>query len=111
VALDRHHGVAAIVGHMLVGFSWVAALVLGAIIAPPDPVAATSVASKAGLLHGLHMPELDGIASQYRRNTWARVGIYPQTAEEIISEFNERALHELNLLLKTSTLSMRLASI
>ena len=43
-------GVVAIVGHALVGLSWAAAFVLGTIIAPADPVAATSVASKTGLL-------------------------------------------------------------
>lgn len=42
-------GVAAVVGHALVGLSWAAAFVLGAIIAPPDPVAATAVAGKTGL--------------------------------------------------------------
>ncbi len=46
-------GVAAVVGHALVGLSWAAALVLGTIIAPPDPVAATAVASKTGLSHRL----------------------------------------------------------
>ncbi|NMM38160.1 MAG: sodium:proton antiporter [Glaciimonas sp.] len=46
-------GVAAVVGHALVGLSWAAAFVLGTIIAPPDPVAATSVASKTGLPHRL----------------------------------------------------------
>jgi hypothetical protein len=46
-------GVAAVVGHVLTGLSWAAAFVLGAIIAPPDPVAATAVASKTGLSHRL----------------------------------------------------------
>ena len=46
-------GIAAIVGHALVGLSWAAAFVLGAIVAPPDPVAATAVASKTGLSHRL----------------------------------------------------------
>ena len=46
-------GVAAVVGHALVGLSWAAAFVLGAIIAPPDPVAATAVAGKTGLSHRL----------------------------------------------------------
>lgn len=46
-------GVAAVVGHALVGLSWAAALVLGTIIAPPDPVAATAVAGKTGLSHRL----------------------------------------------------------
>jgi monovalent cation/hydrogen antiporter len=41
--------VAAAVGHALLGLSWAAAFVLGAIIAPPDPVAATAVAGKTGL--------------------------------------------------------------
>ncbi len=42
-------GVAAVVGHALAGLPWAAAVVLGAILAPPDPVAATAVASKTGL--------------------------------------------------------------
>lgn len=42
-------GVAAMVAHWFVGLSWAAALVLGTIIAPPDPVAATAVAAKTGL--------------------------------------------------------------
>lgn len=46
-------GIAAVVGHSLVGLSWAAAFVLGAIIAPPDPVAATAVAGKTGLAHRL----------------------------------------------------------
>ena len=46
-------GVAAVVGHVLLGLSWAAAFVLGAIIAPPDPVAATAVAGKTGLSHRL----------------------------------------------------------
>ena len=46
-------GVAAFVGHALVGLSWAAALVMGTIIAPPDPVAATAVAGKTGLSHRL----------------------------------------------------------
>lgn len=45
--------VAAIVGHVLVGLPWAAAILLGAILAPPDPVAATAVASKTGLSHRL----------------------------------------------------------
>jgi len=45
--------VAAVVGHVMVGLTWAAAFVLGAIIAPPDPVAATSVAGKTGLSHRL----------------------------------------------------------
>jgi len=46
-------GVTALVGHLLLGLSWAAAWVLGAIIAPPDPVAATAVAGKTGLAHRL----------------------------------------------------------
>jgi Na+/H+ antiporter len=45
--------VAAVVSHALVGLTWAAAFVLGAIIAPPDPVAATAVAGKTGLAHRL----------------------------------------------------------
>lgn len=45
--------VAAVVGHVLVGLSWATAFVLGAIIAPPDPVAASAVAGKTGLSHRL----------------------------------------------------------
>ncbi len=46
-------GVAAVVAHWFVGLSWAAAFVLGAIIAPPDPVAATAVAAKTGLSNRL----------------------------------------------------------
>jgi Na+/H+ antiporter len=46
-------GVVAVIGHFLVGLGWAAAIVLGAIVAPPDPVAATSVAGKTGLAHRL----------------------------------------------------------
>ena len=46
-------GVAAVVGYALAGLSWASAFVLGAIIAPPDPVAATAVAGKTGLAHRL----------------------------------------------------------
>ncbi len=46
-------GVAAVVVHGFVGLSWAAALVLGTIIAPPDPVAATAVAAKTGLSNRL----------------------------------------------------------
>ncbi len=46
-------GVAAVVGHALVGLPWTAAVLLGAILAPPDPVAATAVAGKTGLSHRL----------------------------------------------------------
>jgi CPA1 family monovalent cation:H+ antiporter len=45
--------VAAAVGHWVAGLGWAAALVLGAIVAPPDPVAATAVAGKTGLSHRL----------------------------------------------------------
>jgi NhaP-type Na+/H+ or K+/H+ antiporter len=45
--------VVAVIGHFLVGLGWAAAVVLGAILAPPDPVAATSVAGKTGLPHRL----------------------------------------------------------
>ena len=44
---------AAVVGHALLGLTWAAAFVLGAIVAPPDPVAATAVAGKTGLAHRL----------------------------------------------------------
>ncbi|MFI5257396.1 MAG: cation:proton antiporter [Gemmatimonadales bacterium] len=37
----------------LPGLPWVAALLLGAIVAPPDPVAATAVAQRTGLSHRL----------------------------------------------------------
>ena len=46
-------GVVAVIGHFLVGLGWAAAAVLGAILAPPDPVAATAVAGKTGLSHRL----------------------------------------------------------
>ena len=46
-------GVAALVVHWFVGLSWAAALLLGTIIAPPDPVAATSVAAKTGMSNRL----------------------------------------------------------
>lgn len=46
-------GVVAVIGHFLVGLGWAAAVVLGAILAPPDPVAATAVAGKTGLSHRL----------------------------------------------------------
>ncbi|MDQ6647128.1 MAG: sodium:proton antiporter [Pseudomonadota bacterium] len=46
-------GVAAVVGHALAGLPWAAAILLGAILAPPDPVAATAVAGKTGLSHRL----------------------------------------------------------
>ncbi len=41
------------IGHFLAGLPWAAAFVLGAVIAPPDPVAATAVAGKTGLAHRL----------------------------------------------------------
>ncbi|MGI8548552.1 MAG: cation:proton antiporter [Gemmatimonadaceae bacterium] len=44
---------AAVVAHVLIGLPWAAAFVLGAIVAPPDPVAATTVGSKSGLAHRL----------------------------------------------------------
>lgn len=43
----------ALIGHFVVGLGWASAIVLGAIIAPPDPVAATAVAGKTGLSHRL----------------------------------------------------------
>lgn len=46
-------GVVAVVGHALIGLTWATAFVLGAIVAPPDPVAATTVAGKTGLAHRL----------------------------------------------------------
>lgn len=39
--------------HAVVGLSWGAAFVLGAIVSPPDPVAATTVAGRVGLPHRL----------------------------------------------------------
>ena len=45
--------IGAVIGHAFAGLSWAAAFVLGAIIAPPDPVAATAVASKTGIAHRL----------------------------------------------------------
>lgn len=39
----------AVVGHMVVGLPWAAAFVLGAIVAPPDAVAATSIARRLRL--------------------------------------------------------------
>lgn len=41
------------IGHFLAGLPWAAAFILGAIIAPPDPVAATAVADQTGLPHRL----------------------------------------------------------
>ncbi len=45
--------VAASVGHLVAGLPWLVAILLGAIVAPPDPVTATTVASKVGLRHSL----------------------------------------------------------
>ena len=45
--------VVAVIGHFMVGLGWAAAVILGAILAPPDPVAATAVAGKTGLSHRL----------------------------------------------------------
>lgn len=45
--------VGATIGHYLAGLPWAAAFVLGAVVAPPDPVAATSVAGRTGLAHRL----------------------------------------------------------
>ncbi len=45
--------VTAVVGHALAGLPWAAAILLGAILSPPDPVAATAVAGKTGLSHRL----------------------------------------------------------
>ena len=44
--------VVAVIGHAFAALPWAAALVLGAIVAPPDPVAATAVAGKIGLRIG-----------------------------------------------------------
>ena len=41
------------IGHYLASLPWAAAFLLGAVIAPPDPVAATAVASRTGLSHRL----------------------------------------------------------
>ena len=46
-------GIAAVIAHAYAGLGWAAAFVLGAILAPPDPVAATAVAGKTGLSHRL----------------------------------------------------------
>ncbi|MFS8136521.1 MAG: cation:proton antiporter [Thermomonas sp.] len=45
--------VTAVIGHTVAALPWAAAFVLGAIVAPPDPVAATAVAGKTGLSHRL----------------------------------------------------------
>jgi monovalent cation/hydrogen antiporter len=42
-------GTVAIVAHYVVGLSWETAFVLGAIVSPTDPLAATSIARKAGV--------------------------------------------------------------
>jgi len=39
----------AVLGHSVLGLPWAVAVVLGAIVSPPDPVAATAVASRLGL--------------------------------------------------------------
>jgi monovalent cation/hydrogen antiporter len=39
----------AVLGHSLLGMPWTVAVVLGAIVSPPDPVAATAVAGRLGL--------------------------------------------------------------
>lgn len=47
-------GAVALVAHLLIpGMSWPVALTLGAIVAPPDPIAASEVAGKVGLPSGL----------------------------------------------------------
>lgn len=43
----------AAVAHWVAGLGWAAALLLGAIVSPPDPVAATAVAARTGLSHRL----------------------------------------------------------
>ena len=45
--------VVAALGHAFAGLGWAAAFVLGAILAPTDPVAATVVAARTGLSHRL----------------------------------------------------------
>jgi Na+/H+ antiporter len=42
-------GTVAVVGHELVGLSWPVAFVLGAIVSPTDPVAATAIAGRLGV--------------------------------------------------------------
>src|SRR5215207_161057 len=39
----------AVLGHSVLGLPWAVAVMLGAIVSPPDPVAATAVASRLGL--------------------------------------------------------------
>jgi CPA1 family monovalent cation:H+ antiporter len=39
----------AVVAHVVIGISWAAAFVLGAIVSPTDPVAATAIASRLGV--------------------------------------------------------------
>jgi NhaP-type Na+/H+ or K+/H+ antiporter len=47
-------GAVALAAHLLIpGMSWPVALTLGAIVAPPDPIAASEVAGKVGLPSGL----------------------------------------------------------
>lgn len=43
----------ALVAHAVAGMPWAFAFLLGAIVSPPDPVAATAVAAKTGLSHRL----------------------------------------------------------
>jgi CPA1 family monovalent cation:H+ antiporter len=38
----------AVIAHMLIGMSWEAAFVLGAVVSPTDPVAATAIANRVG---------------------------------------------------------------
>jgi monovalent cation/hydrogen antiporter len=39
----------AVLGHTMLGMPWAVAVVLGAIVSPPDPVAATAIAGRLGL--------------------------------------------------------------
>ena len=41
--------IAAVVAHTAIGFSWGAAFVLGTVLAPTDPVAATGIADRIGM--------------------------------------------------------------
>jgi Na+/H+ antiporter len=45
--------VAAVAHELIPGFSWAEAFVLGAIVAPTDPTAATAIADRLGIPHGL----------------------------------------------------------
>jgi Na+/H+ antiporter len=45
--------VVAFVGHVVAGLPWAWAIALGAIVSPPDPIAATAVAGRTGLPHRL----------------------------------------------------------